>query len=135
MVMQAPDARHLARKPIQVGFVDAGRMGTGSIRQIGLLHGIRAAAIADPSMARTRRAFELCDHRAEDVVVTSRTTEAVDAVRRERPGTAESRRIERVVGQGKPKRSSKGERSCGGVQRRGSPKCLAAQRCSLRVSG
>lgn len=89
MIKQALDARHAAGKPIQVGFVGAGRMGTGAICQIGLMRGIRTAVIADLDVARARRAHEQCGFRAEDVVVTNRAAEAADAIRRHRPVVTE----------------------------------------------
>ena len=89
MIKQALDARHAAGKPIQVGFVGAGRMGTGAICQIGLMRGIRTAVIADLDIGRARRAFELCGHRAEDVVVTNRGGGAADALRQHRPVVTE----------------------------------------------
>jgi predicted homoserine dehydrogenase-like protein len=90
MIKQALDARHAADRPIQVGFVGAGRMGTGAICQIGLMHGIRTAIIADLDVRRARRAFELCGHRAEDVLVTNRASEAADAIRQRRPVVTEN---------------------------------------------
>ena len=89
MIKQALDARHAAGRPIAVGFVGAGRMGTGAICQIGLMRGIRTAVIADLNVARARRAFELCGHRAEDVVVTNSAATAADALRRSRPVVTE----------------------------------------------
>jgi predicted homoserine dehydrogenase-like protein len=63
MFKQALDRRAEQGRPIQVGFVGAGRMGTGAICQIGLMKGIRNAIIADISTERVVRAFELCGHR------------------------------------------------------------------------
>ena len=68
MFKQALDRRAAQDRPIQVGFVGAGRMGTGAICQIGLMKGIRNAIIVDISTERVVRAFELCGHRREDVV-------------------------------------------------------------------
>ncbi len=89
MIKQALDARHAAGKPIQVGFVGAGRMGTGAICQIGLMRGIRTAVIADLDIGRACRAFELCGHHAEDIVVTNRGGAAADALRQHRPVVTE----------------------------------------------
>jgi predicted homoserine dehydrogenase-like protein len=85
MIKQALDRRAAEQKPIQVGFVGAGRMGTGAISQIGLMKGIRTAVIADVQTERVVRAFELCGHRREDVVVTDRVSVAADAIRAHRP--------------------------------------------------
>ncbi|MBN9073104.1 MAG: hypothetical protein J0H34_16220 [Rhizobiales bacterium] len=85
MFKQALDRRAEEGRPIQVGFVGAGRMGTGAICQIGLMKGIRNAVIADISTDRVVRAFELCGHRREDVVVTDNASTAADAVRAGRP--------------------------------------------------
>ena len=85
MIKQALDRRAAAGNPIQVGFVGAGRMGTGAISQIGLMKGIRTAVIADVQTERVGRAFELCGHRREDVVITDRGSVAADASRAHRP--------------------------------------------------
>jgi len=85
MIKQALDRRAAQHNPIQVGFVGAGRMGTGAISQIGLMKGIRTAVIADVQTERVVRAFELCGHRREDVVVTDRRSVAADAIRAHRP--------------------------------------------------
>ena len=82
MFKQALDRRAEQGRPIQVGFVGAGRMGTGAICQIGLMKGIR---IADISTERVVRAFELCGHRREDVVVTNSAVAAADAIRSCKP--------------------------------------------------
>ena len=71
MFKQALDLRAEQGNPIQVGFVGAGRMGTGAICQIGLMAGIRNAIIADINTERVVRAFALSGHRREDVVVTN----------------------------------------------------------------
>ena len=78
MFKQALDRRAEQGRPIQVGFVGAGRMGTGAICQIGLMKGIRNAIIADISTERLFRAFEFCGHRREDVVVTNSAATAAD---------------------------------------------------------
>src|ERR1700761_6103517 len=85
MIKQALDRRAAQQNPIQVGFVGAGRMGTGAISQIGLMKGIRTAVIADVQTERVVRAFELCGHRREDVVITDRVGAAADAIRALRP--------------------------------------------------
>ena len=71
MFKQALDRRAEQGRPIAVGFVGAGRMGTGAIAQIGLMRGIRNAVIADLDTERVLRAFGLCGIRREDVVVTN----------------------------------------------------------------
>ena len=85
MFKQALDRRAEQGRPIQVGFVGAGRMGTGAVCQIGLMKGIRNAIIADISTERVVRAFELCGYRREDVVVTDSVAPAADAIRSGKP--------------------------------------------------
>ena len=85
MFKQALDRRAEEGRPIAVGFVGAGRMGTGAIAQIGLMRGIRNAVIADLDTDRVLRAFELCGLRREDVVVTNLRSQAADAVRAGKP--------------------------------------------------
>ena len=85
MFKQALDRRAEQGRPINVGFVGAGRMGTGAIAQIGLMRGIRNAVIADLSTERVLRAFELCRYRREDVVATNLRSVAADAVRAGKP--------------------------------------------------
>ncbi len=85
MFKQALDRRAEQARPIIVGFVGAGRMGTGAIAQIGLMKGIRNAVIADLNTERVLRAYELCRYRREDVVVTNKRSIAADAIRAGRP--------------------------------------------------
>jgi predicted homoserine dehydrogenase-like protein len=85
MFKQALDRWADQGRPIQVGFVSAGRMGTDAICQIGLMKGIRSAIIADINTERVVRAFELCGHRREDVVVTDSAGAAADAIRNGKP--------------------------------------------------
>ncbi len=84
MFKQALDRRAEQGRPIQVGFVGAGRMGTGAICQIGLMKGIRDAIIADISTERVVRAFELSGCRREDVLVRTRCGRA-DAIQAGKP--------------------------------------------------
>ncbi|MBV9907284.1 MAG: homoserine dehydrogenase, partial [Hyphomicrobiales bacterium] len=93
MFKQALDRRAEQGRPIQVGFVGAGRMGTGAICQIGLMRGIRNAIIADINTERVVRAFELCGHRREDVVVTNSAGAAADAIRSGKPVAAQDAEI------------------------------------------
>jgi predicted homoserine dehydrogenase-like protein len=53
------------------------------------MRGIRTAIVADLDLGRARRAFQLCGHRAEDIVSTNRLSEAADAIRRHRPVATE----------------------------------------------
>jgi len=85
MIKQALETREAAGKPIQVGFVGSGRMGTGAIVQIGLMKGMRTSIIADLNAERAVRAYELCGYRADDVVVTNRLMDAADAIRKNKP--------------------------------------------------
>lgn len=85
LIKTALEERAAADNPIRVGFVGAGRMGTGALCQIGLMRGIRASIISDLSIDRATRAYELSGYRREDVVVATRTGQAADAVRTGRP--------------------------------------------------
>ena len=78
MIKQALEARASRGEPIQVGFVGAGRMGTGAICQIGLMRGMRTAIIADIDIERIVRAFELTGYKRDDVVITNSKSEASD---------------------------------------------------------
>src|SRR6185437_4736915 len=84
MFKQALDRRAAQDRPIQVGFVGAGRMGTGAICQIGQMKGVRTAIVADISAERVVRAFELCGHHREKVIVTN-SASAADAIRSGKP--------------------------------------------------
>ena len=88
-IKQALEARAGRGEPILVGFVGAGRMGTGAICQIGQMRGIRTAIIADLDPERVVRAFELAGHARDDVVITNNGPEASDALRRGKPVATE----------------------------------------------
>jgi predicted homoserine dehydrogenase-like protein len=89
MIKQALEARASRGEPIQVGFVGAGRMGTGAICQIGLMRGMRTAIIADIDIARVVRAFELTGYKRDDIVITDGESEAADAIRHNKPVATE----------------------------------------------
>jgi predicted homoserine dehydrogenase-like protein len=89
MVKQALEARASRGEPIQVGFVGAGRMGTGAICQIGLMRGMRTAVIADIDMERVVRAFELTGYDRADVVITNSQIDASAALRHDKPVATE----------------------------------------------
>jgi predicted homoserine dehydrogenase-like protein len=89
MIKQALEARASRGEPIQVGFVGAGRMGTGAICQIGLMRGMRTAIIADIDIERVVRAFELTGYKRNDVVITDGESEAADAIRQNKPVATE----------------------------------------------
>src|SRR3712207_5721942 len=89
MIKQALEARASRREPIQVGFVGAGRMRTGAICQIGLMHGMRTAIIADIDIERVVRAFELTGYKRDDIVITDGESEAADAIRQNKPVATE----------------------------------------------
>lgn len=89
MIKQALLARAEAGKPVKVGFVGAGRMGTGALCQIGLMKGMQTSIIADLSVERSVRAFELCGYKTSDVVVTNRLSQAADAMLQGRPVVTE----------------------------------------------
>ena len=85
MIKQALDRRHAEDRPILVGFVGAGRMGSGALAQIGLMRGIRNAIISDLSVDRARRAFGLCGYDPDQVIVTNNAGVASDAIRTRKP--------------------------------------------------
>lgn len=89
LIKQALEAREAAGKPVRVGFVGAGRMGTGAICQIGLMKGMRTSVIADLNTQRAVRAFELSGYKGADVVVTNRPAQAADALMQGRPVATE----------------------------------------------
>ncbi len=89
MIKQALEARASRGEPIQVGFVGAGRMGTGAICQIGLMRGMRTAIIADIDIERVVRAFELTGYKRDDIVITDGESEAADAIRQNKPVATE----------------------------------------------
>ena len=89
MIKQALEARASRGEPIQVGFVGAGRMGTGAICQIGLMRGMRTAIIADIDMERVVRAFELTGYDRDDVVITNSQSDASAAIRKDKPVATE----------------------------------------------
>jgi predicted homoserine dehydrogenase-like protein len=89
MIKQALEARASRGEPIQVGFVGAGRMGTGAICQIGLMRGMRTAIIADIDIERVVRAFELAGYKRDDIVITDGESEAADAIRQNKPVATE----------------------------------------------
>lgn len=76
--------------PIKVGFVGAGRMGTGALCQIGLMRGMRAAIIADLSAERAIRAYQLSGHDRADVATAKSAGHANDLIRAGRPVVTEN---------------------------------------------
>lgn len=82
MIKKGLEARHAAKNPIRVGFVGAGRMGTGGICQIGAMRGMETTVIVDLSEKNAIRAHELCGIKREDIVVTNKLSEAEDAIAR-----------------------------------------------------
>ncbi len=82
MIKQGLEARHAAKKPIRVGFVGAGRMGTGGICQIGKMRGMEATVIVDLNEKNAVRAHELCGIKRDDIVVSNKLSEVEDAVSR-----------------------------------------------------
>jgi len=92
------EARARDGNPILVGFVGAGRMGSGAICQIGQMTGMQTCVIADLAFERATRAFELAGHRREDIVFTNRASEAEDALRARRPVATQSAELVSNVG-------------------------------------
>lgn len=82
MIKQGLEARHAAKNPIRVGFVGAGRMGTGGICQIGAMRGMECTVVVDLNVDNAVRALELCHIRRDDIVVADKLSEAEDAVAR-----------------------------------------------------
>lgn len=98
MMKRRLEARSSAGNPIKVGFVGAGRMGTGGICQVGLMEGIGTAVVADLNVERATRAFELCGHRRQDVVISNNVAKAEDAIRAGRPVVTEDSDLVSAVG-------------------------------------
>lgn len=90
LIKAALDERAENGQPIKVGFVGAGRMGTGALCQIGLMRGMRAAVIADLSAERATRAYQLSGYDPEDVVIARSSGHANDLIRAGRPVVTES---------------------------------------------
>lgn len=93
MIKQALDRRHAEDRPIEVGFVGAGRMGSGALAQIGLMRGIRNAIISDLSVDRAKRAFALCGYDPTQVIVTNNGGVAADAIRARKPVVTEDAQL------------------------------------------
>ncbi len=89
MFKQALEARAAAGKPVRVGFIGSGRMGTGAIIQIGMMKGMNVNIIADINTERAIRAFKLSGYETSDVVVTNRPSEAAHAMLHGRPVVTE----------------------------------------------
>lgn len=66
------EARAGDGNPIRVGFVGAGRMGTGAICQIRLMSGMKTSVIADLDAERAPPAFALSGRCREDIVFRCR---------------------------------------------------------------
>lgn len=93
MIKQALDRRHAEDRPIEVGFVGAGRMGSGALAQIGLMRGIRNAIVSDLSIDRAKRAFALCGYDPTQVIVTNNVGVAADAIRARKPVVTEDAQL------------------------------------------
>ncbi|MCL6517471.1 SAF domain-containing protein [Alicyclobacillus sp.] len=89
MFRQGLIKRESSGKPIRVGFVGSGRMGTGAICQIAHMRGMTVSVIADIQAERAIRAFSLSGYRPDDVVVTNKLSTAADAVRQGHPVVTE----------------------------------------------
>jgi len=93
MLYQALKKRDAQGRPIQVGFVGAGRMGSGALAQIGQMRGIRNAVVADLSIDRAKRAYSLCGFDAKDVLSTNHAGTAADAIRAGKPVVTEDAQL------------------------------------------
>ncbi len=91
------EARARDGNPIRVGFVGAGRMGSGAICQIGLMPGMTTSIIADLDAERAARAFTLAGRRREDIVFTDHAGKAEDALRADRPVVTENAELVSAV--------------------------------------
>lgn len=76
-------------KPIRVGVVGAGQMGTGMVSQIRAMRGMRAAGIADVDVERAIKAYEHAGYSREDIAVAGSFRQAEDAIRAQKPVVAE----------------------------------------------
>ncbi|MGE5599636.1 MAG: hypothetical protein ACM3XS_09675, partial [Bacteroidota bacterium] len=80
--------REAAGKPINVGLVGAGNMGTDIISQIGRMKGTRTAAVADIRLDYAYRGYELAGYARADVTEANTAGEADDLSRRGKPVVA-----------------------------------------------
>ena len=67
-------------KQIKVGVVGAGRMGTGLVCQISQMQGIRTVMIADTTLDRALKAYQINGVEEEDIVVANDLERAVDSI-------------------------------------------------------
>jgi len=74
-------ARAAAGKPIQVGIIGCGQMGSGLAHAVSCVEGMRVAAIADVDLARARSAFAALGVGAERLLAAHTVAEAEDALR------------------------------------------------------
>ncbi|MDD5367955.1 MAG: hypothetical protein PHQ40_02625 [Anaerolineaceae bacterium] len=81
--MIAKDLEHLEaeHRPIRVGVSGAGWIGSGFVRQVSLMKGMRVTVLADPDVAAARRAFEESGVPADSIREAQTPPQAMDALR------------------------------------------------------
>lgn len=85
MIAKKLNRRHLARNPIRVGWVGAGRMNTGAICQAALMRGMVNAVICDLNQGAALRAYEINGWKRGDLVISDKLGEINDAIAKGRP--------------------------------------------------
>lgn len=78
-------ARHEEGRPIKVGLIGSGQMGTGMVSQVSRMRGMDVAAIADIDEARAVEAYVRAGVAREDVVVSEKLSVLEEALHRGRP--------------------------------------------------
>jgi predicted homoserine dehydrogenase-like protein len=80
------EQRQREKRPIRVGLVGVGQMGTGLIAQIGQMQGMEVVAAADIETARAIAAFRSCGCAEDDIVVLPAEADAGQAAEAVRAG-------------------------------------------------
>jgi predicted homoserine dehydrogenase-like protein len=80
LIKTALDTRASAGRPIRVGFVGSGRMGTGAICQIGKMSGMEVTAIADIAPERATEAFVKSEVPESDIELATSRDDAEAAI-------------------------------------------------------
>ena len=80
MIAQELERCEAENRPIRVGVSGAGWIGSGFVRQVSLMKGMRVSVVADPDVAAARRAFEEAGVPAERICAAETPDEAMDAL-------------------------------------------------------
>ncbi|HZW04312.1 MAG TPA: hypothetical protein VFF68_10320, partial [Anaerolineaceae bacterium] len=68
-------------KPIRMGVSGAGWIGSGFVRQVAQMQGMRVDVLADPDLAAARKAFTDCGIPADQIATADAPAQAMDALR------------------------------------------------------